>query len=654
MREIFKKIIEKELCFTQLASKQFSEKDGVTRENVKEVLGARSIEIRAVISETNALIDEYITPLIKNIESISMEQALELQEFAEQLSGYKENIDTGLCYDIRDALAKYARNNNNDEMYIKNMFFKGIALFYLESNLFKKEMSECYDNVIAYSDRYEQFDSSTRNIIARAYGNSYISVADLDINEIYRRYDRALDFWDNKASKIDPQANWKAFHQNLNENLCSTTITALRSDRMIYVSHDKLKRLLKSAELLYDARSVDEHQHSHDYTTAQVKYYYYYSAANYYNGTTGSKELLKMLYDIYKQAEDEYTYDDLFKKLHVAGLYLFYLHHTNDKELSKADKLKITNEIEKDVFNYVMNIPDSMSRQYVTTMLTNFAIGSHKIFDDTAYLKLLLSLTVFRHAPTYVHSVMVSKISYIITEYILRFYPEKFVGLPGYTTVEDVKNKSAEILLFVWYAGLIHDIGKIVYSHMVSFYVRKLNDKEFEMIKQHAAKATAFIKSAPNLDLDSIIFETLEEATTIMFDSNPQLFSCFSDIALGHHKSFDGSFGYPKEFDNLASPVKAIIDIVTIADSIDAATDNVGRSYANEKTLYDMEQDLMSQIGDRYCPFITSMIFEKKPLFNAVNNALSKFRYDIYYSCFSISDFSKTMMPPKADQFNDF
>ncbi len=282
----------------------------------------------------------------------------------------------------------------------------------------------------------------------------------------------------------------------------------------------------------------------------------------------------------------------------------------------------------------------------MSTLLTNFAVGSHYIFDDYTYLKLVLSLTVFRHVPTYVHSVMVAKISFVITEYLIKYLPEKLVGLPGVTNIEDVKNKSAEILLFVWYSGLVHDIGKISYSHLVSFYVRKLNDKEFELIKQHSLNAEPFIKKSPNYIVQNFVQEEVQNATSINFNDNPELFACFSDVAYGHHKTFDGDFGYPPEFNNLKSPVKAIIDIISIADSIDAATDSVGRSYASEKSLEDMRDDLMSQINTRYCPTVTKAIFYNDKLFNAIKKVLNDFRYDLYYSCFSSDDFSKTMTPP--------
>ncbi len=653
MKKFYDTIINNELQFTELASKQFSDKSGITRENVRAVLEERGVVIRTIISETNDIISRYIAPHLKSPEKMSHNTALQLQEFAERLSGYKESVDTGLSFDIRSALVVYAASVNDDEMYIKNMFFKGLALFYLDKILFREEMSACYDRVIEYSNRYEQFNQETRNLIVRAYGNSYISVPDLNIDETYRRYDKALDFWNNTAKKIDPDFPWEAYFHNLHENLCSNTITTLRSSsRKGDVKERHIKRLFESADRLYKSYLAKNVIENNDFTSSTIKHLYFYNAAKYYNGMMSTHDLVDFLYGVYKQADDDYTYDDLYKKLHVAALFLHYLGYVSPDEFSDEYKLDIAQQVEKDVFDYVMHIPDNVSRSYVTTMLTNFALGSHYIFDDYVYLKLLLSLTVFRHPPTYVHSVMVAKLSCTIIEYIAKFYPEQLIGIPSIDCVQDVSDHVEELQLFVWLSGLMHDIGKIVYSHMVSFYARKLTDKEFEMIQQHSDKAKDFIKKEQSTVVDTISLESLQSATSIQFQKNNELFSCISDIALGHHKSYNGKFGYPQDFDNLSSPVKFIIDTISIADSIDAATDNVGRSYAREKTLEHMREDLLSQIDTRYNPFITKLIFENDYLYNKISDILSDYRYDMYYSCFSTSDFSKTILPPNLTLFN--
>ncbi len=171
MNKYFNKLIENEKRFTEIAATQFSNIKGITRENLNEVLHERSKEIRDIIANTNDIIEAYITPYTKDPTLLDDAKALELQELSSLLSSYKENIDTGLAYDIRHALTEYAQHSNNESMYIENMFFKGITLLYLDSSLFKKERSACFENIIKFSERYTEFEKPIRNLIVRSYAN---------------------------------------------------------------------------------------------------------------------------------------------------------------------------------------------------------------------------------------------------------------------------------------------------------------------------------------------------------------------------------------------------------------------------------------------------------------------------------------------------
>ncbi len=642
----FDEIINNEKKFSDLASRQFSDKIGVTRENVKEILSKRSIEIRTLINDTNELITKYVTPYVNDYTLLDIKKAKQLQTLAEKLSSYKDNIDNGLAYQIRHTLTEFAKSINDDDMYIENMFYKGLTLFYLDSTLFKQEMSQCYENILALSNRYAQFDKPTRNIIVRAFGNYYISVPKNDLDESFKRFNLAIDFWNNTAKKIDNDFPWNAYHRNVSENTCSGVISALRAKGKENIKEEYIIRLNEAAEKLNEELKKGIDYTNHDFTSDQVKNLYYLYAARYYNGKITIAELVEFLFRVYEQAENEYTYDDLYKKLHVTALFFHYLTLIPEVNYSKEERDLITHKIEEDVFEYAMHIPNTISRRHVTSLISNFAIGANLAFEDFEYFKLLLSLTVFRHTPTYVHSVIVGKITFLIIEYLAKYHPEEFIGMPNINNTQDLKDNLGEILLFSWYGSLIHDIGKIVYSHVVSFYVRKLSDKEFEMIKHHTDKAKGFIRSSQDFSKNFEVFEILNEILDFKFNDNSKLFEYFADIALGHHKSYNGKFGYPTDFDNLSSPVKLIIDIVSIADSIDAATDSVGRSYAHEKTLEDMREDLLSQIGDRYSPVVVKLIFENQDLYNAIDEIISKDRYDVYFSCFSTHDLSDTMTPP--------
>ena len=81
----------------------------------------------------------------------------------------------------------------------------------------------------------------------------------------------------------------------------------------------------------------------------------------------------------------------------------------------------------------------------------------------------------------------------------------------------------------------------------------------------------------------------------------------YAEVALGHHKWYDNSKGYPSDFDTGKSKVKTIIDLVLCTDCLDAATDSIGRSYQKGKQLSDFINELKEGSGTRYAPWLLTL-----------------------------------------------
>ena len=50
-----------------------------------------------------------------------------------------------------------------------------------------------------------------------------------------------------------------------------------------------------------------------------------------------------------------------------------------------------------------------------------------------------------------------------------------------------------------------------------------------------------------------------------------------------------------------------MVDIITVVDSLDAGTDNIGRSYAAAKTFTDLVGELRQWSGTRYAPAVVAL-----------------------------------------------
>ena len=217
--------------------------------------------------------------------------------------------------------------------------------------------------------------------------------------------------------------------------------------------------------------------------------------------------------------------------------------------------------------------------------LTNFLEDFSEVPSGIRCSELCMRSLAAIHPPTYIHSNMVAKFTLCLTRHLLCRQPELFVSFPGCGSVEAVNEASDRILNYAYQAALYHDIGKLTIIDVIAMYGRKLLDTEFLELKRHPDNGAELAQR----------FDSLKD---------------YEDVMRGHHLWYDGSRGYPLDFKAADSPYKTIIDIVTVADCMDAATDRVGRSYSKGKTIEEFIKEIEEGAGTRYAPFMAKLLAE--------------------------------------------
>ena len=203
---------------------------------------------------------------------------------------------------------------------------------------------------------------------------------------------------------------------------------------------------------------------------------------------------------------------------------------------------------------------------------------------------------------------MVGQISVCLCSYLADIHPELLVGVLGCESVEDVKTHRSGILNYTWHAAVCHDFGKIPIIDTIFVYGRRLLDDEFSIIKTHPKTG----------------YEMLSK-----YEST----ASYAEVALGHHRFYDDSKGYPFDFKTADSPVKVIIDLVQCADCMDAATDSVGRSYNKGKTIDDYVKEVREGSGERYAPWLLDL-FDREDVRADMDFLLTTGRAETYRDTF--------------------
>ena len=118
-----------------------------------------------------------------------------------------------------------------------------------------------------------------------------------------------------------------------------------------------------------------------------------------------------------------------------------------------------------------------------------------------------------------------------------------------------------------------------------------------------------------------------------MNDNLNERVKCIRDCALTHHLWHDGSKGYPNVSHTKNRPY---VDILAIADSIDAATDFLGRPYNSGKTIDELIEEFKSRAGSQYGKEATDALSNKE-VRDKLEYLITEGREDIYYRIYAFN-----------------
>ena len=295
---------------------------------------------------------------------------------------------------------------------------------------------------------------------------------------------------------------------------------------------------------------------------------------------------------------------------------LFYLNDLADISYARRRRnvLRMCRDIEH-VFQYRKDMQND-NNSYISNMNTLV------LYDRiTKYLKpkervhFLNSLCVATQVTTYAHSAHVAEIAETLMRGILQYQPSLLNGLLGCKTESDVKRHKKKFLEYIHGAALYHDIGKNSIISVVNNDYRPLTADERKIITLHPELGLKFLELSPKLEK-------------------------YHDTTLGHHKWYNGKGGYPASFDNTKSPVRLMIDIVTLSDCLQAATERIGRNYKGEKNFDTVMKEFRAEAGTRYNPDLVAFIDAHPDVADELSNLIEDGWVEIYYNIYKqfISD----------------
>lgn len=167
-----------------------------------------------------------------------------------------------------------------------------------------------------------------------------------------------------------------------------------------------------------------------------------------------------------------------------------------------------------------------------------------------------------------------------------------------------------EICELAYECGLYHDVGKSYVFMYIGNNYRRLLDEEFTCIQWHTVFGYELLCNVGGKD-----------------DLAP--------AALYHHTFYDGHGGYPKNYPPCPAGIKPIVDALTVADSLDAATDNIGRCYTMAKPVDTLLGEFRAQRGTRYAPEVVALL-DDEDFCRDLKETLDETRKSVYLEVYHV------------------
>ena len=576
----------------------------------------QSLEMQRLYHENDEFIEKDILYFVDQPEHWRPEIASSLLAYLFRHCMQME--DTVTVYTIIQSLQKYFEQRDDEISIMKCYFVLSVCLHFLDMYHFADDiLGYCDKGIDIYERHYEELNQEEKSMGLSFYDFvNVVSFGTLTVDENFDSYftgtlfpnvKRGIAMVDRFSQEADMTLKVNKVLPFLRDSMMEgfiSTILLINKDK---VSHDVAVSLYEWAKD-YLQRYEDEPS-----SVNYVKYNIIFMMSNWIQGKADDDRILgKMEKELEKlpigRVDKKENFDTELLDTLICGITAI-----RTITADKPEKQHILKKLLQKLIDYISYLPfgkfldhvaDNIIFQHVCPLL-------QYIDDEEELFKAVLHLTVFRQIQTGIHSLMVGKAASLITYHMIQERPELLIGQLDCQSVEDVKATESKFLKYIYLASLVHDVGKVCCTNVINMQYRRLSNIEFKTIQFHPVSSGQILNQIPQL-------------------------SCFHDIAVGHHKSYDGTYGYPKEFDNCASPQRIFIDLMSICDSLDAATDTYGRNYAKPKSFETVFAEFQRDKGTRYSAAIIDMIAGNPTLQGDLKKLIETGREEVYRETFHI------------------
>ena len=558
-------------------------------------------EIGMLATENKRILERNVYPLLDPDRRLSPQEAESLGRFCDELQNGKDmsDIDQSLVYRLSRRLLQEAREHGDDKALIDQLYDHIVSCYEMMhqtkrmktaeelTKAYREEGLDAARQMWSYLDKekYIKLDPESRESVmvnsryaVFMYETDYMTPGtnQLFMDMILKSYAMASDPF---YVENTPDYDWTYHKIRCLEYLGQTT----ECGNLRQFTKEQCAKIAELQDELFKLWNEDPKKSKEVIPLLNVKLMRIRN--RYHAGLISVEEYRRELRKMYLENRgNAYDFYSVFPSLEIPVEII--ISYEGQEYYSEEEKMEIE-EIYSWVISYVFHATNSdafsLLLEYYGELIYHFI----ELEGGTSFKQMGLYSMAAMHPPTYIHSGLVGELSRCICRHMLRINPAAFTGINGYKDEREVRENSYLISELCYEAALCHDFGKILMIDTIFVYGRKLLDPEFALLKHHPRVGAMLLKKYPSTRR-------------------------YARMALGHHKWYDSSKGYPEEFDATAPEDKILTDIVAVADCMDAATDTVGRSYTGGKRPAEIIKEIIEGAGSRYSPEVAACLEDAK------------------------------------------
>ncbi len=530
-----------------------------------------------------------LSPMLDNLFNAGQDEIEELERFAHQLYDGRQELDAGLACQIHQALFTLARQNQDTDAMIRELYWLGMGRYALVHKLlglslpdvqeYAGRMRLCFAEAASYLKHFDVIqDTETRSYILRSQANISLGPFPSPSDKIALLKRSLAIFQDERYREAAPDLPWDRFVYLIHQNMTSS----IPHDRGQVLTPEDMAVVMESTYIVYQQR-FDEAEMQGKQPPAKSAFAYY--SIEYYCGFYGLDVLLSKLEALLDAADPaDYSADGMYGMISLPAFYSQCLSKFPKLILSRKEYL---DSLYRRALDYVDACPDEPEGGSLFIYLRQLSFTYIETGEGIPYGEFVQRL-LLRFAPEiYCHSQAVGEGARALCASILEDDPGFFDDIDFIQEAVDPEEKRRAVLDFAFGCGAFHDVGKLSLIELYFRTPRQWFEEEYRVARLHTVAGQLLLEPRPST-------------------------SRYADAALGHHAWYDGSRGYPDAYRRLECPARQMVDVIGLVNFLEEAVGPSQVTASGPMGFDEAVQAAARMEGKRFSPLLTARLQDRR------------------------------------------